>query len=687
MAKLSDIEFQSIVRNEIEQALGYYDTEFSQDRIEAMNYYLGEQFGNEQVDRSQVVSTEVSDTIEQIMPSMMRIYTQSDEYVRFTPRGPEDVRAAEDASNYVNWIINTDNSGFSIMHNWFKDALMLKLGVVKFYLDETADVSTEEYEGLSEEELVMMLNDEEVEVVEQDQRVIGEDMMLPDGNLIPAPIVYDVKLKRTNVESRIQIDNIPPEEFLINKRAKSLKDASFVCHRTTMTVSDLVEMGYDQDEVEEYAGYTDIETSEERQVRFQDLESNSEFDTMDASMKEVLVTESYIKVDYDGDGIAEYRRVLTIGDGYKILDNEETDIMPFAILSPILMPHRAIGRSVAELVMDVQLIKSTLMRQLLDNIYNTNNSRTIAVEGQVNLDDLLTNRPGGVVRTRAPGMVQALPVADVSSAVFPALNYMDSVKEQRTGLSRQSMGLDADALQSTTAVAVNAMQSAAQGKIEMIARVFAETGVKDLFRGLLHLVTKYQSKPQMIRLNNDFVQMDPREWSNMYDMQINVGLGTGQAAEQIGKLLNIAAKQEQIMQTMGPNNPMVSPTEYRNTLAKVAELSGFKNPTEFFKDPRNAPPPPPQQPPVDPRIQMEQQKMQADMQLAQQKAANDLELQREKIQIEMQFKREQMAADLELRQQELRFEQELRMQQIMAGVNTSTNLPKVQYGTKSKRDR
>ena len=677
MAKLSDIEFQSIVRNEIEQALGYYDTEFSQDRIEAMNYYLGEQFGNEQVDRSQVVSTEVSDTIEQIMPSMMRIYTQSDEYVRFTPRGPEDVKAAEDASNYVNWIINTDNSGFSIMHNWFKDALMLKLGVVKFYLDETADVSTEEYEGLSEEELVMMLNDEEVEVVEQDQRVIGEDMMLPDGNLIPAPIVYDVKLKRTNVESRIQIDNIPPEEFLINKRAKSLKDASFVCHRTTMTVSDLVEMGYDQDEVEEYAGYTDIETSEERQVRFQDLESNSEFDTMDASMKEVLVTESYIKVDYDGDGIAEYRRVLTIGDGYKILDNEETDIMPFAILSPILMPHRAIGRSVAELVMDVQLIKSTLMRQLLDNIYNTNNSRTIAVEGQVNLDDLLTNRTGGVVRTRAPGMVQALPVADVSNAVFPALNYMDSVKEQRTGLSRQSMGLDADALQSTTAVAVNAMQSAAQGKIEMIARVFAETGVKDLFRGLLHLVTKYQSKPQMIRLNNDFVQMDPREWSNMYDMQINVGLGTGQAAEQIGKLLNIAAKQEQIMQTMGPNNPMVSPTEYRNTLAKVAELSGFKNPTEFFKDPRDAPPPPPQQPPVDPRIQMEQQKMQADMQLAQQKAANDLELQREKIQIEMQFKREQMAADLELRQQELRFEQELRMQQIMAGVNTSTNLPKV----------
>ena len=677
MAKISDIEFQSILRNEIEQALGYYDTEFSQDRIDAMDYYLGEPFGNEQPDRSQVVSTEVSDTIEHIMPSLMRIYTQSDEYVRFAPTGPEDVLVAEQASDYCNWVINTDNSGFAIMHNWFKDALLLKLGVVKYTWEEIIDVEVEEYEGLNEQELTILLADDEVEVVSQNETVIGEEMEMPDGRIIPQTIIYDVKLRRTKTDGRINIENVPPEEFLISKRAKSLKDANFVSHRTTMTVSDLIAMGYDRDEVEAYAGVTDLDTSEERTSRFEDLESGSEFDSKDPAMRDVLVTESYIKADYDNDGVAELRRVITVGSGYHILENEECDHIPFAILSPILMPHRAIGRSVAELVMDVQLIKSTLMRQLLDNIYNTNNARVVAVEGQVNLDDLLTNRPGGIVRTRAPGMVQPLQVPEVSGAVFPALEYMDRLKEQRTGVSRQSMGLDADALQSTTATAVAAMQAASQGKIEMIARVFAETGVKDLFRGILHLVTKYQNKPQIVRLRNQFVPMDPRQWANSYDVQINVGLGTGQRDQQLATLFQIAAKQEQIMGTMGVNNPIVTPLEYRNTLAKITELSGFKNAAEFFADPRNAPPQQPQQPAPDPRIAMEMQKMQAEMQMAQQKAAQDLQLQKEKMQMEFAFKREQMAAELQLRQQELAFERELRAQQIVAGVNTSTNLPRV----------
>ena len=449
MAKMDDIEFQGIVRNEIEQALGHYDTEYSQDRIDAMDYYLGEPFGNEQPDRSQVVSTEVSDTIEHIMPSLMRIFTQSDDYVRFVPHGPEDVAIAEQASDYCNWVINNDNRGFEIMHNWFKDALILKSGVVKFYWDEIIEVETEEYEGLNEDELTMLIADPEVKVVSRDERTIGEDMEGPEGIIIPAPIIYDVKIKRTKNSGNVRIENVPPEEFLIGNRAKSLDDANFVAHRSTMTVSDLVSMGYERDEVEQYAGYTDLDISEERTSRFEDLETSAVSDSNDPTMRNVLVTECYIRSDYDGDGVAEFRRVLTVGNGYHILENEEFDHIPFAMLSPILMPHRAIGRSVAELVMDVQLIKSTLMRQLLDNIYNTNNARVVAVEGQVNLDDLLTNRPGGIVRTRTAGAVQPLQVPEVSSSVFPALNYMDSVREQRTGISKQSMGLDAESLQST----------------------------------------------------------------------------------------------------------------------------------------------------------------------------------------------------------------------------------------------
>ena len=674
MAKMDEIEFQGIVRNEIEQALGHYDTEYSQDRIDAMDYYLGEPFGNEQPDRSQVVSTEVSDTIEHIMPSLMRIFTQSDDYVRFVPHGPEDVAIAEQASDYCNWVINNDNRGFEIMHNWFKDALILKSGIVKFYWDEIIEVETEEYEGLNEDELIMLIADPEVEVVSRDERTIGEDMEGPEGIIIPAPIIYDVKIKRTKNSGNVRIENVPPEEFLIGNRAKSLEDANFVAHRSTMTVSDLVSMGYERDEVEQYAGYTDLDISEERTSRFEDLETSAVSDSNDPTMRNVLVTECYIRSDYDGDGVAEFRRVLTIGNGYHILENEEFDHIPFAMLSPILMPHRAIGRSVAELVMDVQLIKSTLMRQLLDNIYNTNNARVVAVEGQVNLDDLLTNRPGGIVRTRTAGAVQPLQVPEVSSSVFPALNYMDSIKEQRTGISRQSMGLDADALQSTTATAVAAMQAASQGKIEMIARVFAETGVRALFRGILHLVTKYQNKEKIIRLRNQFVPMNPREWESSYDVQINVGLGTAQRDQQIMFLSQIAQKQEQVLMQMGANNPMVSMSQYRNTLAKIAELSGFKDASQFFAPSEQIEAALAQQaqaaaqagPQQDPAIALEMQKMQAKMQMEQQK-----------MQMEFDLKRENMAAELELRRQELEFERQLRLEQIRSGLDASTNLPRV----------
>ena len=674
MAKMDEIEFQSIVRNEIEQALGHYDTEYSQDRIDAMDYYLGEPFGNEQPDRSQVVSTEVSDTIEHIMPSLMRIFTQSDDYVRFVPTGPEDVAIAEQASDYCNWVINNDNRGFELMHNWFKDALILKMGVVKFYWDEIIEVETEEYEGLNEDELTMLVADPEVEVVSRDERTIGEDIEGPEGIVIPAPIIYDVKIKRTKNNGNVRIENVPPEEFLIGNRAKSLEDANFVAHRSTMTVSDLVSMGYDRDEVEQYAGYTDLDISEERTSRFEDLETSAAHDSNDPAMRNVLVTECYIRSDYDGDGVAEFRRVLTIGEGYHILENEEFDHIPFAILSPILMPHRAIGRSVAELVMDVQLIKSTLMRQLLDNIYNTNNARVVAVEGQVNLDDLLTNRPGGIVRTRTAGAVQPLQVPEVSSSVFPALNYMDSVREQRTGISKQSMGLDADALQSTTATAVAAMQAASQGKIEMIARVFAETGVRALFRGILQLVTKYQNKEKIIRLRNQFIPMDPRQWNSAYDVQINVGLGTAQRDQQIAFLSQIAQKQEQIIAQFGAQNPMVSMSQYRNTLAKIAELSGFKDATQFFAPSEQIDAVLAQQaqaaaqagPQQDPRVAAEMQKMQAELQMEQQK-----------MEMEFQLKREKMAAELELRRQELEFEMQLRTEKLRSGVDTSLNLPRV----------
>jgi len=668
---MDKLEFQALLRNEIENAHGYYDNEYGIDRIKAMDYYMGEKYGNEQEGRSQVVTTEVADTIEFIMPSLMRTFTQTDDFVKFMPRGEEDVEGAEQATSYANYVINCQNNGFVILHNFFKDALLQKLGVVKVYYDETETMEEETYTNLSDDELTLLLQDDSIEIVEQN----SNDLQSNEIDEMGIPIVedyirHDVVIKRKTYGGMIKVDNIPPEEFLVSKRAASLEEADFVAHRTTMKVSDLIQMGYDRELVESYAGYTELDFSDEVQNRFEDVESGSDTDTSDVSMRDVLVVEAYIKADYDGDGIAELRRVVALGQGAEIVENEVFDHVPFACLSPILMPHRLIGRSLAEIVMDIQLVKSTVMRQLLDNIYLTNNSRVAAVEGQVNIDDLLNSRAGGVVRVRQANAIQQLQPQMIGQNAYGLLQYLDQLKEQKTGLSKASMGLDADALQSTTATAVAAQMSAAQGKIEMIARVFAETGVKQLFKLILTLCLHHGKKDQMIRLNNKFVPIDPSNWKHEYDITVNVGLGSGQTNEKLAFLNQMAQKQEQILLQLGAENPLVSLEQYRNTLAELAGLAGFKDASRFFKNPANMPPQPPQPP--------QPSEAQIKMQLEQQKMEADIQLQKQKQDAELQLKREELQMKMEIRKEELRYEAQLRGFEQQVGGKPSTNLPRVE---------
>ena len=668
---MDKLEFNALVRNEIESASGYYNSEYGEDRITAMNYYMGEEFGNEQEGRSKVVTTEVADTIEFIMPSLMRTFTQTDEFVRFMPRQPEDVEGAKQATSYANYVLNCQNNGFVVLHNFFKDALLQKIGVVKVYYDETEEAQEEEYTGLSDDELTLLLQDPNVEIVSQNTEEYGEESVDEMGMPVSDySVSHDVVVKRMSYGGMIKIDNIPPEEFLVSKRASSIEDADFVAHRTTMKVSDLIQMGYDRETVEKYAGHTELDSNSETTNRFEDIENSDTTDSRDMSMRDVLVVESYIKSDYDGDGIAELRRVVTLGSAYEVVENETFDHVPFACLSPILMPHRLVGRSIAELIMDLQLIKSTVMRQLLDNIYLTNNARIAAVEGQVNLDDLLNSKAGGIIRMRQPNSVQVLQPPLVGQNAFSLLQYLDEIKEQRTGLSKASMGLDADALQSTTATAVAAQMSAAQGKIEMIARVFAETGVKQMFRLVLTLCLHHGKKEQMIRLNNKFVPIDPSNWKHEYDLTVNVGLGSGQTNEKMAFLAQMAQKQEQILLQMGAENPLVDMQQYRNTLAELASMAGFKDATRFFKNPEDTPPKPQQPPPpseAEMKMQFEQQKFQAELELQKAKQAAELELKREELQMKMQ-----------IRQEELRYEAQLRGFEQQLGANPSTNLPRVE---------
>ena len=664
---MDDLEFKSLLKGEISSAVNHSDSEFTAEREETLRYYLGKPFGNEVENRSQVVSTEVSDTVEFMIPSLIKMFTSSPDFVRFQPRTAEDVDAAKQATDLVNFAIYQDNPQFfAKFHNWIKDALLFRTGALKVHWLETDEVETEQYESLTEDEATLLAADPAVEIVAQEVTEVG---LAVGGEDVPLERTYSVEIRRKVKAGAVKIDNVPPEELIFSRRATSLEDCDFIGHRTLVRAGDLIAQGYDEDVILRHAGQGfDDRNDTERQTRFEEIESGDDGEAKDPSMREVLITEAYMRCDYDGDNIAELRRVVCLGDGGEILENEPFDKVPFCLLSPILMPHRMIGRSVAELVKDVQLIKSTTLRQQLDNFYLTNNSRVAAVEGQVNLDDLLQSRPGGVVRMRAPGMVQPLAVPQIGNAGFQMLDYMDSVRDQRTGFSKASMGLDPSTLQSTTASAVNATIQGAQLKVEMIARVFAETGCRELATQVLHLLQTHQDAERTVRIRGDFVAIDPRTWENGFDMSIEVGLGNGREDEKMAMLLQIAGKQEQMLQQLGPSNPVCSVTQYVDTLKRIVEMAGFADAKQFFNS----------GPEVDQALQQQTaQSQQADptLEIEKMKLEAEIGLKRERMTLEIQLQREKAQAELDLRREELQAELALRQQKINLGGSVSTNLP------------
>lgn len=669
MPRMSEDELTSIVSNEIQSAIGFHADEFEEERMRATDYYHGRAIGDEREGFSQVVSTDVHDSIEYLMPSIMRVFTETENYVEFTPRGPEDVQSAKQASQYCNWVINSANDGWTILHNFFKDALLYKLGVIKVHVEDKQQVDETEVEGVTFDDLQMLLDDDSVELVGTEMR--------DDG-------LYDVAIKRVTENKRIVLENVPPEEFLISTRAKSIDDARFVGHRTMMTMSDLIEMGVDPDLLEEYASQVDPFVDQEIQQRHQEFDSGTDRNSLDPSQAMVEVVEAFMHVDYDGDGIAELRRLFTVGDGAHIIQNDPYDVKPFAVVSPILVPHRAIGRSVAELLFTTQVVKSQLQRQMLDNIYRLNNARLAYVDGQVNQDDILRNAPGSPIRMRAPGMVQEIKPQGLVQDSLAAINYIDHVREEKTGVSKAAQGLDADSLQSTTAVAVNATISAAAGKVEMYVRTFAETGVKQLFRLILKRAMEFDIAPTVIRLRNEFVTMDPSTWKTEYDMTVNVGLGTGQTQEKMASLMAIAAKQEQILLQAGMDNPLVKPHQYAATLTKLVELAGFKDTQSYVARPemvmqemqmqqqaaaQQGPQMTPEMMQAQAEVQMEQMKAQAQLDIERFKAQAKAELDRQIAEARLEIERYKAGVASDIKYQELEVEAQLE------GIRTAENLP------------
>ena len=688
---LEDEDIVAILRAYRDDAVSYADDTLAPDRERAFAYYEGIVLQDDgtpedpEPGRSGTVVREVADIIHTMLPGIIRIFAGGDRVADYEPNHADDVPAAEQATEYIQYLLNADgNNWFATLYDAVHDALLKKMGVIKWSFEETSSVEEFDYTGLTLLQFMQLASDPEIEILEQSTQEPDTAQVAPpsspalpdpgtpaglptppgaagppgvppgppgipgaspapspvpptgaappagpdpsagsetaDGAPPPEPVataaamspaagggalppqppapelfapgapspLIDCTVRRTRQKRVIRVAAVPPEEFLIAREARAIQTSRYVGLRTMPTVSKLLERGYDRDMVEEHASpdpeARNSPTSSEARQRNPGLREGAPDGGPDISTWRVPHTEQWARFDADGDGIAELHRVYTIGQNGDDIAIDELDAdIPIALLSAIRLPHAAIGYAIADQTVDLQDIKTSVLRSILDSLAQSIFPRTAVVEAAVTMDDVLNNEVGAVIRMQAPGMVQPLSEPFIGTQALQIMNYLDEMRAQRTGISRQSQGLDANVLQSTTRSAVSASVEAAQDRVELIARTFAELGVKDVFKGLLRYVIRHQDKPRTVRLRNQWVSVDPRFWDAEMDVSVNVGLGRGTDEQRMQFLGMIGQKQEQVLQMLGPDNALVSIGQLRETYAEMLRIAGFKNPDRFFK--------------------------------------------------------------------------------------------------------
>jgi hypothetical protein len=696
--RMSDEELLAAVEAAEAMSLGPTTTEIATDRADALDRYAGKPYGDEQTGRSQVVSRDVSDVVEGVCANVLKPFIAGDDVVQFNPRGPEDEEQAEQETDYINFIVLERNNGFITLNSAIKDALLLRNGYVKCDWRVRQDVVMEMYQGLSEDELAALMQDKDIEVAEQNAypdpyampqqppagaapqpaaggppgAMPGPTNPYDNPALMPpsGPMLYDVKVRRTRPTEYCETMPCPPDETRVSHRHRSpsLQDADFFQHATHRTLSELREMGYKgiDDDLTDDDQHNTLEDS--ARSTFTTSQSLWDEPTQDPSRRIVLLRETWMRIDFDGDGIAELRKICQVGN--TLLANEEADIIPFACGTPILTPHKHLGVSLYDQIKDLAQIKTVVTRGLLDNMYlSLNSEKVINTDAIDSLDDFMTSRPGGIKRVRGDpaGAVMPLVTPDTSGGALQALEYLDSVRENRTGYSKTAQGLDPDSLASDTATGMMAQLSQSQMRIEMIARTIAETLVRDLFR-IVHAITlKHSSRAEKVRLRNKWVLVNPREWVRRTDLSISVGLGSGNGQQQLQNLLMLGQAQQQAM-ALG----LCGPDEVFHTLSKMTSAMGYKNPELFFKPPTKQPKVDPQtgQPVIDPNTGqpvMESQPpppqpspqekvAQINAQATMQQAMQNSQLEQQKMQAQQQFDGQKLQAEMQTKQQQIQMD-------------------------------
>lgn len=644
------------------------------DNYSALNYYYARPLGNEMPDRSQMVVPELRDTVEWVKAELLRMFAGTNNIVRFEPENEQDEDLAEQQTDACNYIFMRQNNGIMILHDYIMDALLMRNGYTKVKYETKRQVKIENYSGLDEDALTKLFDDaeeegDEIDVLGQTEKedLIPNPLALmppqlgqpPQPPLIPYKC-YDIKIRRISKAGKVCVEAIPREEVLVSPRTRmGLDESPFYMHKTKIPRSDLIAQGYDKDLVNK------AQIGPPRWTQLDDLARNSLLDQSnedqgDASMQEPEVREAVLRLDWDGDGVAELRSVCIIGD--QIAENEEIEEGPLSSGVPVRMAHRHIGISLYELLVDIQQEKTMLVRNMNDNIHLANNTRMAIDQDNVNMDDMMTNRPGGMVRVKGSPDDKFFPLQtpNVINDVLEAINYYDQARTWRTGVGQDTNVLDPDALQDVTKGGTLAMLSRSNLKVELMARLLAE-GLKDTFRKINNAIIRHQDKPMMMKLRGKWVEIDPSQWKSRLNVSINVGLGSGNREEMRANLMMLG----QGMQTFKAAG-LVSPKNGFNFAKRIIEALGFTTPTEFITDPNTPegqqiakmmqPPPPPQ-------VQVAQIKAQTEAQANAQKAQQ----QAQQAALDHQLATQQINAQQYAEAQKLMLEQRAETQKMALG--------------------
>ena len=577
--KMDEGQIQNIASNAVADAIDFVESEIVSTRLKSQRYFEGEVDIGEEEGRSKIVATKVRDTVRAIKPSLMRVFLTSENPVEYVPMSAEDVAMAEQATKFAHYKFQELN-GYRLLNDAFHDALVKKTGILKVYWEDYDDAKIYDFDNLTEEEMTLLLEEKDVEVLEQSKTVKMEIDQF--GIEVEMPR-YTLKVVRRKETGKLCIDSVPPEEFYVDRSARSIEDAYVVAHKRELTVAELVAMGYDFETVSNLTGSSVDDTfSQAEQFERSGYAEIDEEERTDPSMKLIEVVECYMKIDVYGTGQPMLHRILLAGGRDTLLDYEPFGELPFAVFEVDPEPHTFFGRSVADLIMNDQDSSTAMLRGILDNVALVNNPAIDVVEGQANIDDILNNEIGAIRRVKQQGAIQANPIPFVAGQTLSAIQYMDLQTESKTGVTKASVGLDPDALANQTATGAQITAQAGAGQIEVMARNLAEGGMKQLFKLLLKLLVENSNEEELMRLNGQYVAIDPRSWNSNMDVTVNVGIGMGKDEMKLASLNQALGMQMQIYQMYGATNGLVSLTQIRNTLGDILALGGVRNADRYF---------------------------------------------------------------------------------------------------------